>query len=360
MIQPNSHLLNIRRVSEHMGERSNYVCLDRNERVEPVAPAVFEEMLAGLSPDLFCMYPNPAPLYERLSRATGFPEDCIYLTNGSDAALRMIFQTYVRPDDLSVFPDPSYAMYAIYSQIFQARARTIAYSKDRRLDVAALINELEKKPRILVIANPDQPTGATLALADLRKLAAASLRHETLFIIDEAYYPFYPHTALDLVREFPNVIVTRTFSKAGGLAGLRLGYLVANAEVIQNIQRIRGAHEVNAMSVTLGSYILDHPELSADYLAKIEAGRAVLAEAARELNLEFPSCPANFQLLRFVGMTDTTPITQALKEKGYLVKGGFAAEAVRDCIRITLASPPIMRGFAKALRAVVAEMNAAV
>jgi histidinol-phosphate aminotransferase len=256
-----------------------------------------------------------------------------------------------------VFPDPTYAMYAVYTQIFQAISAPVQYSADMVLDVDRIFALLERRPKILAIPNPDQPTGCTLPIETLRKLSAAADASDTLFIIDEAYYPFNPHTAVDLVREFRNMVITRTFSKVGGLAGLRLGYMVGSAEIIANNHRIRGAHEVNAMSVAIGSYILDHPELSREYLEEIEAGRGVLEEAALDLKLGFPACPANFQLLRFTGINKTAPIVAALKDKGYLVKGNFSSPSVQDCIRITLAGPEIMLGFANALREVAAEMK---
>jgi histidinol-phosphate aminotransferase len=356
MIQPNEHLLNIDRVKENMGERADYVRLDRNERVSPVSQSIFQDMLAVLEPEMFCAYPNPTPLYQRLSKNLNVPEESLYLTNGSDAALRMLFQTYVRPGDSIVFPDPTYAMYEIYSQIFQAQARTIPYTKDMKFDVDLMLEYIKEKPRIVAIANPDQPTGSTLSESTIRKLAAAAREQNTLFIVDEAYYPFYPHTAVTLVHEFENIVVTRTFSKVGGLAGLRLGYFVAHPEIVHNVHRIRGAHEVNEMSIAIGNYVLDHPELTEQYLAEIEAGRDVLEEAALDLGLGFPPCPANFQLIQFTGMNNTKEIASALKQKGYLVKGGFSSLAVQDCIRITLAEPDVMIGFVNALRHVTKDL----
>jgi histidinol-phosphate aminotransferase len=207
---------------------------------------------------------------------------------------------------------------------------------------------------MLALANPDQPTGAVLPELTLRQLAGAAQAVGTLFIIDEAYYPFYPHTAIAMVGEFDNLIVTRSFSKVGGLAGLRLGYMAAHPGIVNDIQRIRGAHEVNAVAIAIGTYVMDHPELGEAHLAEVDAGRKVLAGVAHELGLGFPECPTNFQLLAFPGVQDTTGIVSALKEKGYLVKGGFSAPAVRDCIRITLGGADLMRGFGDALRSVTA------
>jgi histidinol-phosphate aminotransferase len=350
MISPNEHLLAIERVIERMDERSAYVRLDRNERVNSWPESVFRDMLASLKPEQFCSYPDPSPLYARLSRNLGVPEDHLYLSNGSDAAIRLVFQAFVRPGDTVLLPDPTYAMYPIYTRIFRGQCDLVPYDERGHLEIGRIVARLRSRPRIVALANPDQPSGAVLSESALREVAAAARETNTLFVIDEAYYPFFPQTALALIRDFENVVITRTFSKFGGLAGLRIGHLVARPEVIGHVQRIRGAHEVNAMAIAMASYVLDHPELGRANLEQIESGRSVLAAAARELGLGFPYCPANFQLLRFVGVGDTGPLCAALKQLGYLVKGSFTAPCVRDCIRVTLAGPDVMAGFVAALR----------
>ncbi len=353
MIPPNEHLLQIVRIAERMEDRAHAVRLDRNERVTPFPQEVFREMLASLRPESFCAYPDTGPLYDRLGRHLRIPTEYLYLTNGSDAAIRMAFQTYVRPGDTIVFPDPTYAMYGIYTRMFQGRARTVPYDVCRRLDVAQVFRLLGDRPRMLALANPDQPTGAVLTETVLRQLVSVAREAGILFIIDEAYHPFYPRTALPMVCEFDNLVVTRSFSKVGGLAGLRLGYMAAHPEIISNIQRTRGAHEVNAIAIAIGSYVLDHPELGAAHLAEVQAGRKVLAAVAQELGLGFPECPTNFQLMCFPEAEDTTALVLALKQRGYLVKGGFTSPSVRSCIRVTLGGPGVMQGFAEVLRSVV-------
>ena len=171
-------------------------------------------------------------------------------------------------------------------------------------------------------------------------------------IIDEAYYPFYPETAAGMLQDLDNVVITRTFSKVAGLAGVRIGYLAANPGIVRHVQQVRGAHEVNAVAVQLGSYVLDHPEITAQALTEVEEGRAVLRGVAQELGLGCPPCPTNFQILRFPEGTDTKAVVHELKQRGYLVKGGFTTAAMRSWIRVTLGPRPVMEGFATALRGV--------
>lgn len=359
MIEPNEHLKSIHRMSERMPERRGRLHMDMNERVMPFEPSVYATLLAQIRPELLCHYPDASPLYERLSRHLRVAEDQLYVTPGSDAAIRLLFQAYLRPGDRVVFPEPTFAMYAVYSKVFQAQARTVAYAKGHGLDVHALRSLLATRPRILAVANPDQPTGSVVSREALRELSSAARDSDTLFIIDEAYYPFYPETAVDLVREFDNVAVLRTFSKVGGLAGLRVGYLVANPEVVDAVSRVRGSFEVNTIAIEIASYLLDHPEITADYLRQVEQGREVLKDMAAALGLGFPACPANFQLLQFPAAGSTAGLAGDLAAHGYLVKGGFSAPCVSDCIRVTLAGPELMRQFRRDCEALLRRFAAA-
>jgi histidinol-phosphate aminotransferase len=345
MPEPNAHLQAIRRMSERMPERIGRVHMDMNERVTPFGSQVLAEMLAQIRPELLCHYPDASPLYERLSQRLGYPEEMIYVSPGSDAGIRMLFQAYLRPGDRVVFPDPTFAMYSIYTQVFQAQARTVAYGKGRMLDVGRLEALIADGARVVAVANPDQPTGAVLERARLVSLARAARDGDALCIIDEAYYPFYPESAIDLVRELDNVAVLRTFSKVGGLAGLRVGYVVAHPKVIDAMTRVRGSFEVNSVAIAMACYLLDHPQIARDFLREVEAGREVLRQMAQALGLGFPGGHGNFQLLQFPETTPTAEVGAQLAAKGYLVKGGFSAPCVSDCIRVTLAGPDLMRRF---------------
>ena len=352
MIEPNEHLLAIHRDAEPMDDRGKYVRLDRNERVVPFPQAVFSGMLATLGPETFCAYPDPAPLRRRVAEQLRLPVESVYLTPGSDGAIRMLFHTYVRAGDWVLLPDPTYAMYGIYARIFRASVESVPYDTDLRLDLDRVRGLLKRGPRVFALPNPNQPTGTVVSLETLCDLARGARAAGALMIIDEAYYPFYPETAAGMLQDLDNVVITRTFSKVAGLAGVRIGYLAANPGIVRHVQQVRGAHEVNAVAVQLGSYVLDHPEITAQALAEVEEGRAVLRGVAQELGLGCPPCPTNFQILRFPEGTDTKAVVHELKQRGYLVKGGFTTAAMRNWIRVTLGPRPVMEGFATALRGV--------
>src|SRR5271169_4627123 len=157
-LEPNPALLQLRRAAENVRGREGCIRLDRNERVTPFSDAEFASMLGGLRPELFCAYPDPSKLIERLSRDLSVPEEWIYLTNGSDAAIRKVFQTYLRTGDTVLLADPTDAMYPIYARMFGGLVDVVSYGKHRELDVAAFRRRLRTRPRIAALACPDQPT----------------------------------------------------------------------------------------------------------------------------------------------------------------------------------------------------------
>lgn len=352
-ILPNPALRDLYREPERMNERAGLVRLDRNERLSAFPAPVFAEMMKLINAELISTYPDPTPLYARMSRLTGLPEDCFFFTNGSDAALRLIIQTFIQPGDSLVLTDPSYAMLGVYAKITQAAVSLIPYDAGIKLDTDRIEELLKGRPRILAFPNPDQPTGTVLGAVELRRIIGLAEEAGTLVVIDEAYYPFYRETAAPWVREYSNLIVTRSFSKAWGLSGLRLGVMIGRPKLVEYASRLRGLHEVNTMAVVIGGYLLDHPEIVEDYVREVDAGRRVLEEGAQRLGLDFPRCHTNFQLLQCNRGENTKRIVDAMKVQGFLIKGGFRSPAIRDCIRATVGPADLMQRFNSTLAEVL-------
>lgn len=357
MIRPNPFLYSIDRDDDRTDIPEGFVSLHRNERPSPYPAGVLADMLARVRPEHFTLYPNPKPLYERLGRHAGLPEDHLILTPGSDGAFRRCMHGYLRPGDPVLTPDPTYTMYAIYARLFQGTVATVPYRSDLTLDVPRFIRAIRPGVRVVVLANPGQPTGTALGEAEVRAVIEAAAGVDALCLIDEAYYPYGPFTALPLVRDYDNLVVTRSFSKNGGIAGLRLGFAAARPHIIDILNRVRGGAEINGMAIVAGCYLLDHPEVTAQYRREVFDGKAVLGAAARRIGLSVPECSTNFQLLRLPAGLSPTALAAKLEQKGYLVKAGFASHQLADCIRVTLDGPAIMEPFAAALEQCVADLR---
>src|SRR5262245_9153945 len=351
------HLRAIERTNERHEGRERFVCLDRNERASPFPEALLQRMLSTVTSRDLMAYPDAGPLVARLSGQIGLPEDWICETAGSDAAVRRLLMAYLRPGGAMLSTNPSYAMYEIYTRIFEGVPRSIEYGPDRSFDLVAFLAAIVADVSVIIIANPNQPTGTALPVGVLERIAARAAQVEALCVVDEAYYPFHAETVLPLVPRMHNLVVTRTLSKYPGVAGLRLGYAVGAPPLMKGLTAVRGGSEISGISLALGCYLLDHPEIAEEFRAAVEAGRRILIEGASRLGFEVLPCVTNFQLLRSPFGLDADAVGDGLKRRGYLVKTGFSHPSMQQCIRISVNGPDIMVPFVAALEAAVEDLS---
>jgi histidinol-phosphate aminotransferase len=159
---------------------------------------------------------------------------------------------------------------------------------------------------------------------------------------------------LPWVAEHANLVVLRTFSKAWGLAGLRAGVVCASPDVVRTLYKVRTAYDVNGAAVLALRTFLAHPEVAADYVVEVDAGRALLRERLSALGLQPLGDGTNFQVFRVAPRADPAALAAALEQRGFLVKGPFGVPCLADCLRATLGPPELMARFADALEAALA------
>ncbi|MDV7340814.1 histidinol-phosphate transaminase [Terasakiella sp. A23] len=359
MILPNEHLIEISRDSDIISGREGMVCLDRNERVSEFPSDVFQEMLQRQSSSLFSIYPDLGPLYKRLSCQEDLPLERLSVGAGSDGLIRRVFQAFLSPGDLVLTPDPTYGMYAVWSRIFQANYLGVPYGEgpDFKFNLDDLLNGIRKGARLCCIANPDQPTGTILSLEDLRKIADVARDAGALLLIDEAYYPFHPVSARPLIDEYDNVVVLRTFSKVGGLAGLRIGFAMGDRSTMAVIQKVRSPGEVNSVGAAMACYLLENPHVIETFKNEIERSRELLIKAIEKLGFEIPVCAANFQLMKTPGDINPARLLDELANRGYLIKGGFGHSTLKEYVRVSLDVPSIIEPFIKVMEDAVVELR---
>jgi histidinol-phosphate aminotransferase len=332
-------------------ERDGLVGLDRNERLAPLPDWFLAELSDSLRSATLSTYPTPTLLRDELAVALGVPREAVLVTPGTDPALRSVHLAFVRPGDRVVRLDPTYAMVPVYGRMFGAEDVPVGFDDDLGFDADRLLASVEPGVRLVVLANPNQPTGTVLDEEILRTLADRCGEVGALLVLDEAYYGFSPVTGLGLVDGSENVLVLRTFSKAAGLAGLRVGFAVGSSGVIRALGNVRAAGEVNALGIAAARLVVRHPEVVDDYVRLVAEGKAVLESHARELGLEPLPTHANFQLLRLPAGVDPAVVSERLRSSGFLVRGPFADRCLARCIRPTLGPPELMTRFAGELAA---------
>lgn len=296
-------------------------------------------------------YPDGSGHYLRqaLAKRHGLAPEQVVLGNGSNELIELLVRTFLRPGDEAVVPHPSFV---VYPMIVQAAGgvRVMVMLKDHRLDLEAMARALTPLTKIVFIANPNNPT-ATIVTADEVERFMARVPEGTIVVFDEAYLEFaqgpdFPD-ALGYVKQGRKVVVLRTFSKAASLAGLRIGYGVADVDAVALMNRIRQPFNVNALAQAAALAALDDDSHILECVRMIEAGRHFLAEEFGGLGLRFAPSRANFILVD-VGRS-AADVYQRLLQQGVIVRP-MTPFGMETALRITVGTPEENRRLVKALR----------
>lgn len=325
-----------------------YIKLNTNESPYPPLPAV--AAAASRAASLSHLYPDPEgmALRQRLAARYGVSPAQIILGNGSDEILSFAFQAFAGADAPVAFPDISYGFYAVYANLYGIPAKIIPLRADFTLNAD---DYLGLGCGMIVIANPNAPTGLALAPAEIARICAAN--PTSVVLIDEAYVDFGAQSAVALLAEHPNLLVVQTFSKSRSLAGGRLGYGMASAELIADLNRIKysiNPYNINRMTLAAGEATLDYDDACAARCAEIAETRAYTAEALRALGFTLTDSVTNFLFARPAN-GDAAALYAALRRQGILVRY-FSAPRVCEYLRITIGTRPQMDKMIAALRAI--------
>lgn len=335
MIEPKNPLRNIDRIAHPIMSRSGKVTLERNERSVDFPPEIMEDLRALMTGFLLRTYPEMDEFYDALSQWSGFLKEQLLATDGADGALNRVFATYVSEDEDVIVMSPSYAMYPVYCQMYGARPRTLTFDEKLELSFETVLDAVRPGTRLLALVNPNQPIESCFTLDEIRRLAKRCTEHGTLLLVDEAYYHFCSITAAPLVREFDNVVVARTFSKAFGLAGLRIGYLISAPAVIKALRALKPIYEINHLNATIVTYFLRRPKIMEDYVEAVREGRAILTEFFERYDCTLHGKHSNTIL---VGLGDKVPaaaMTAALRNEGWLIRAE-TQDPTPNHLRITI------------------------
>jgi histidinol-phosphate aminotransferase len=324
--------------------------LDRGECIDPEFTALAARLLREVPNYILRSYPTPGPLYRKLSSYLGVDENRLCLTLGTDGAIGTVFQTFAEPGDVAVITDPTYQMYEVYARMNGVRVVKVPYRVENgrpSLTGAEIADAvIAHKPRIVGLPYPDNPTGYAFEENEMRLVIDAARRVGALVLVDEAYYPFHPATCLPWVAEYQNLVVTRSFSKAWGLAGIRLGYTVAPPAVNAIFHKIRPMVEANGMSMYLAERILDHEAERNQSIARLIEGRRMLADEIAALGFFTIDTACNFVHVDF-GESRDAAAAALIGVARYRV---FEGPLLGHFFRFTTTTPPLARRVIDALK----------
>ncbi|MGP0097756.1 MAG: histidinol-phosphate transaminase [Terriglobales bacterium] len=327
--------------------------LDFNESTIGCSPRVLAR-LRSLDAESLARYPERDPLEKEVAGFLRLDPAQVLLTNGVDEAIHLLCSTYLDPGDEALIVVPTFAMYAIFAKAEGARVVEVRAADDFAFPAQDVMARLSPSTRLIAVANPNNPTGAAVARDLLLKIAQSA--PQAALLVDEAYFEFHGETLLDDIRgdrarPLDNLFIARTFSKAYGLAGLRIGILAGQSRQIAMLRRVASPYSVNAVALAVLPEALQDQEYVSSYVAQVRSNRDRLQQELSTLGLHFWPSHANFVLVR-IGAAHAE-FVQALRDRGILVRDRHTDSGCEGCVRLTVGTDEHTQILIAALRDVV-------
>ena len=326
-----------------------YIKLNTNENPYPPAPSVIAAMNAAEIEDLR-LYSDPTAkvLKGKLANLYGLQPENIYVGNGSDEVLYFLFLAYGAKG--AAFPDISYGFYSVFADFCGIKATVIPLEPDFTIDA----KKYHGLDRLIVIANPNAPTGLSISLADIEGILRTN--PNAVVAIDEAYVDFGGESAYPLMAKYDNLIVVRTFSKSRSMAGGRLGYALGPAALMADLEKIKYAtnpYNVNRLTLRLGEATVDAEPYYREKCAAIIATREATTKRLKEMGFTVLPSQTNFLFVK-TDKIGGRALYEKLKDRGILVRH-FGNPRITDYIRVTIGTDAQMESCLDAIRAILEE-----
>jgi histidinol-phosphate aminotransferase len=324
--------------------------LDMNESTTGCSPRVLAK-LNSMDARTLAKYPRREDGERLVAGSLGVTPAQLLLTNGADEAIDLLCRAYLEPGDEIVIVVPTFAMYEVFAQMENAKVVRVPTGPEFSFPTQGVLDALSSKTRIVVICNPNNPTGVLVARADMLKIIEAA--PDAAILLDEAYFDFCGQTLIDQIGKLPNLFIARTFSKAYGLAGLRLGVMIGDQEQMSVLRRMASPFNVNAFAIECLAEALADRQFVVNYVSQVVASREWLCRELEQLQFKCWPSEGNFILCRLGD--DKTAILEALQSRGISLRNRPDCE---ECVRITIGTQPEMERLVAALKQVLAQLPA--
>ena len=318
-------------------ERDWTIKVNANECNMNLPPMVEDRLMGRLSRVAFNRYPNEEydALREQIAQNHSLQKENVLIGSGSSEIIEKLFYCFGGTKAKRiVYPEPSFSMYRIYAQAAQALGVPVALESDYTLDLEKFVNTVnENKAGLAVLCNPNNPTGNGFSVSDIEYIAD-NIHSNCAFLIDEAYIEFYGRTSVSLLKDHPNLIIARTFSKAYGLASARVGYMLAGETIVDMIDKSYMPYHMNVLSLAAADIVY---QMRHEYVPRIQM---MIAERKRMSTLldklagftVYPS-ETNFVLVHYPKAKE---LNEYLESRGIGVRSFGDAPGLKDCLRISM------------------------
>lgn len=311
--------------------REGKLRLDFNENTVGCSPKVAAFLRKTIAASPLAIYPEYAAAKSELAHYFAVGENEMLLTNGTDEAIQLLINTFVDDGENVIILEPSYAMYRFYAQLAGAKIISVSYRADSlAFPLEELLSGVDGQTRAVLLSNPNNPTGTAIECAAIERILQAAPRAAVL--IDEAYFEFCGMTALPLVARYGNLVVTRTFSKAHGMAAMRVGCIFSDQRNIAAMGKAQSPYSVNMLAARAARVAARDKDFVANYVRNVLETRGWLGGELGRLGIGFHPSAANFLLLRFGARAEE--ICEQLRAAGVLVRN--RSHELPGCVRVTI------------------------
>lgn len=322
------------------GGRRNKLRLDFNENTVGAPPHVLDFIKRYLTAADLSIYPEYDHALEDLSRHFGVGSDQLTLTNGTDEAIQLLINTYIDDGDEVLVLRPSYAMYRFYAQLAGATVHELDYRADTlAFPFEELLERITPSTRAVLLSNPNNPTGTGTGVNEIRQILKKA--EIAVVLVDEAYYEFSGVTVLPLVAQYPNLFVSRTFSKLYGMAAMRCGCLFSQSANMAYVRKAQSPYSVNALAAMAARIAVQDQTFVEEYVLEVLAARELLCVGLEHLDIPYVESQANFVL--FQAGDRAIEIRDKLRERGVLVRD--RSYEIPGSVRVTIGTRDQVRRF---------------
>ena len=344
VLQPREAVLRMAPYSPPTGGRAGKLRLDFNENTIGASPQVVEFIRENLNETMLSVYPEYSETKRDLAAFFAVEPDDFILTNGTDEAIQVLVNTYIDDGDGVLLLKPSYAMYRFYAEVAGAKLREIPYRTQKlAFPLEELLEAISPQTRAVLIANPNNPTGTGTSRNGLERILEKASNAAVL--VDEAYYEFCGVTALPLLEDYPNLFVSRTFSKIYGMAAMRLGCLFSQNGNVEFLHKAQSPYSVNAIAALAARAAVRDRAYIEKYVMEVLAARELLYVGLENLGIPYFESKANFVL--FEAGDRAIAIRDELRRRGILVRD--RSYEIPGCVRVTVGTRDQIREFLAAL-----------
>ena len=325
-----------------------HLLLDFNERTLPVSNSITQALINYIQSDQLQVYPSYGNITEKIARYSHVENAQVMITNGSDQGIDLIIRSACSAGDEAIIPGPSFAMYTQCAKVENLCIIEPQYSREKGFPVQDVLDAITVNTRLIVIANPNNPCGTVVRRRDILTIARAAPK--AAILVDECYFEYVNATVANAIIDYPNLVITRTFSKTWGLPSIRLGYIISHADNINALLNVRGPYDVNQFAAVAISAALDDPHYTHNYIHEVmDLSKPLLEAYLKQKGIDYWPGSANY-LWTFPD--NANEIEHHLRQHGILVRPK-ADNNGRLGLRITIGDQPQTEHLIKTLEAVL-------